>query len=264
MPPHPQMPNLRRNLSTTSIDLSSTSPRPQNNGGSSEKSSFSRQSSQHLIRSPISPRPQPLHDRSCDLPQVNSFDDFEEPSGREKNSSSFGNLADELADFWDEEAQREEMPQMQFDGQTTNERSTVNGDTSDEDQGSRGDTVRPSTVDNAPYVSSHSPQAPQEFQSRRPNSEYCGSNCGDDSELENADGVLSSLEFSMAAVESLASKDAVINGSNIDNVIHRILVSLKHLPSQSGVENGTSRYQGLWGTHHLAHTNNFPGSSHRT
>ncbi|KAL8848788.1 MAG: hypothetical protein Q9221_006208 [Calogaya cf. arnoldii] len=70
---------------------------------------------------------------------------------------------------------------------------------------------------------------------------YDGSDYGDNSDLEDVQGIPSSLEHRLAAIESLARRGAESNGSETDTVVMRVAESLRDLASQTGVEAGASR-----------------------
>jgi len=158
------------------------------------------------------------------------------------NGNGLGNLADELAEAWDEDEEGLGTSERLFDatGETVNGRNHGYSD------------PRPINY-NAPIVQSPIPSAacstslspPKKAtrsRHRRLNSQYDGSDYGDDSDFENADGISPSLEARMAAIESLARRGTEANGSDTDNVARRVADSLIELPSQSGIENGTTRY----------------------
>jgi hypothetical protein len=76
----------------------------------------------------------------------------------------------------------------------------------------------------------------------RQRSLYDGSDYGDDSDLESNEGISPGLESRMAAIESLARRGIEENGSLNDGVVKRVADQLKDLGSQSGIENGATRY----------------------
>ena len=104
------------------------------------------------------------------------------------------------------------------------------------------------------------PKLPARPKHRRKDSQYDGSDYGENSELEDAAGISSSLEARMATIEGLARRGTETNGSDADGVIKRVADILKDLGSQSGIENGATRYANLYLfrrilSHTLSHTN---------
>ena len=76
---------------------------------------------------------------------------------------------------------------------------------------------------------------------RRHESQYDGSDYGNDSDFEEAD-MSPSLEGQMAEIESLARRGMENNGSENDHVIKRAVEALRDLGGQSGIENNAMRY----------------------
>lgn len=77
---------------------------------------------------------------------------------------------------------------------------------------------------------------------RRHESQYDGSDYGNDSDLEEAADISPSLEGQMAEIESLARRGMENNGSENDHVIKRAVEALRDLGGQSGIENNAMRY----------------------
>ena len=146
-------------------------------------------------------------------------------------SNGLGNLADELADAWDEEGEEgeDEEPDMNF-----------------QEGKSEGETTRDSGVDVAsspvPAAKSSglSPSSATRNHRRQP-SEYDGSDYGGDSDLESP-GIPPGLVSRMDLVESLARRGTEVNGTERDGVVKRVVDGLKDLGGQSGVEGGATRY----------------------
>lgn len=149
-----------------------------------------------------------------------------------------GNLADELADAWDEDELEEgydEEPDMNFQEIR-------------EEEPEMGVSTRDSGVD----VSSSPAEAPLKptnltpptagFRGhRRQPSEYDGSDYGGDSDLESP-GMPPGLVARMDQVEALARRGTESNGTDRDGVVKRVIEDLKDLGGQSGVEGGATRY----------------------
>ena len=154
--------------------------------------------------------------------------------------SGLGNLADELAEAWDEDEEAEQGESLEAQlGQADHYR---NGFSSREKRSDLGIETPPPKSPAASSMSLSPPKQPMRKKHQRVNSQYDGSDYGDDSDLETADGISPSLESRMAAVESLARRGNEANGSDMDSIVKRVADSLKELSSQSGVEDGTTRY----------------------
>jgi len=231
MPSSPQTPTRPRKSSTASINLSFTSPSSQNNGYHSKRGSISRRSSQYSITSPLTPRPQSSYERS-DYGSSNGFGNGVEP----ESSNGLGNLADELAEAFEEDEEvgaGGELPEVQYDGGGDGQ----NGDSSQEFNELTPELSHPSRKRSLsplkrPTRSGHH---------RQQNFQYDGSDYGDESDLEGADGISPALESRMAAIEHLACRGTEANGGDLDDVAKRVIEYLKDLSSQSNIENGTSR-----------------------
>lgn len=76
---------------------------------------------------------------------------------------------------------------------------------------------------------------------RRHESQYDGSDYGNDSDLEESH-ISPSLEAQMAEIEGLARRGMENNGSEHDHVIKRAVEALRDLGGQSGIENNAMRY----------------------
>ncbi len=148
-------------------------------------------------------------------------------------SNGFGSLADELAEAFDEdegEEMEEEAPEVgNYDAR--NERNGIppldhNGTTP---QSTRERSLSPPK------------QSVRSKHHRRQTSQYDGSDYGDESDLEGADGISPALEARMAAIEGLARRGTESNGSDFDDVVRRVIDRLKDLGSQLNIENGASR-----------------------
>lgn len=150
-------------------------------------------------------------------------------------SNGLGNLADELADAWDdgEGDEDDEEPDMNF-----------------QEGGDEGGVTRDSGVD----VTSSPVQAQSKLSNltpptatrghRRQTSEYDGSDYGGDSDLDSP-GITPGLQSRMDMVESLARRGTENNGTDRDGVVNRVIEGLKDLGGQSGVEGGATRFVSL-------------------
>lgn len=248
----PSTPTRRRHSSGVDPAFTYASPQsssysPQINGFSDRRPYHSRTSSLYSIPSPSTPRPISSHDGRGGFGTTNRFGNVLD------SGNGLGNLADELAEAWDEEGEadtnadadegssgtRSDEPELISNGHTG---------TSEELQHAHGKEI---TVDTA-FLSSPSPSKPSTILTsaqkpstwinhRRQNSHYDGSEYGDDSDLEDATGISPSLEARMATVESLAGLGAESNGSDADMILQRVADSLKDLGSQSGLEQSATR-----------------------
>lgn len=151
-----------------------------------------------------------------------------------------GSLADELADAWDEDEELQEGTSELPLGESEHVHSNgiVNGFTN-------GYNTVDGTRDSGIDVLSSSPPAKTATLSptkhRRKPSRYDGSEYGEESDLEPADGIPPGLEMRMAAVEALARRGMEENGSEMDGIVSRVTEALKDLGSQAAIEGGASR-----------------------
>ena len=235
MPSSPRTPNRRRKSSNLESPFSPTSS--QTNGYHSTRPPYSRRTSSYSIQPPLTPRPISSHSRNGDF---GSSSGFETATNR---GSGLGNLADELAEAWDEGGEE--------DGHARSLEDSLNG------YGGRiNGHITPPQLASPSSISNHIPSSPLPSQDahtlsptkpstrsknrRKSPSQYDGSDYG--SEPEEVDGISPSLEARMAAIEHLARRGTEANGSDADTVIPRVAERLRDLGSQSGVENGVSRY----------------------
>ena len=177
-----------------------------------------RSSRSFSIRSP--PRGSPTFDFSND-----SIDYRAESAG-------IGNLADELAEAWDNDCNEN----VQLDSVIEDQEFTV------QDMATGIPRVCNHRANNSP------PLSPLEQPSRSglstaicQTSIYDGSDYGKHLDLKDVQGIPLSLEHRLAAIDSLARRGAESNGSEADTVVMRVAESLRHLVSQAGVEAGASR-----------------------
>ena len=117
-----------------------------------------------------------------------------------------GNLADELADAWDEEE----------------------GEEDEDDDETRLHQTWPK-------------QQQQHFHHGLKNG-YDGSDYGRDSDFEDDHHLSPGLERKMAEIESLARRGLGNNRSENDRVVERVIASLRDLGTQSAIENSAMRF----------------------
>jgi hypothetical protein len=239
MPSSPRTPVRRRKSSAVSIDISFTSPNPQSNGYHSKRPSISsRRSSVFSIAPPQTPRSNSSHDRNGHYDLSNGYSNGQDV----ESSNGLGNLADELAEAFDEDEEGEavdDVSEFQYEAAENARDGHPSFQTTLKENKGISISQKPRS---ARELSLSPPK--QKMRSRhhhRANSVYDGSDYGDHSDLQGVDGISPSLDARMAAVESLARRGAEANGSDGDNVVQRVADALKDLGSQAGVENGASR-----------------------
>ena len=228
IPPSPRTPTKRRK---SSIDLQITSASPQSNSHASRRSSVNRRGSQYSIESPTIQRLA----TSQEWPGINGTSSLAE--GGESNG--LGNLADELAEAFDEDeepVQGEvlEGEMRQLEGAVKeNPREGYCGD-SDVNEGSSERLAATAT--------STSPHPGLRIKHRRMNTSHEGSDNGYDSEQDLTERISSGFDSRLVAIEGLAQPSSEAYGDNANDFVQRFADTLKELPSQSRVENGVTRY----------------------
>ncbi|KAJ5719060.1 hypothetical protein N7493_007515 [Penicillium malachiteum] len=153
------------------------------------------------------------------------------------DGGGLGNLADELADAWEQDEDGYEYAS----GQENSRAGSQQMDNSDME-----DAYLQSVRDMRSQSPSDSParnrlRANQIRQHRRQESHYDGSDYGNDSDLEETADLSPALEAQMADIESLVRRGIENNGSENDHVIKRTVEALRDLGSQSGIENSATR-----------------------
>ncbi len=239
MPSSPHTPTRRRKFST--LDQSLPSPTSTQHSPTSNRSV--RRLSTRSFSSPSSIEYLPLRDGGLELGPPNELDDV-----HDRDSNGVGNLADELAEAWEDV------------GGTTQMHSLL---TRVEDNGvsigmeeHRGRPLleihhemgldMPITYDEAHDNRSLSPS--KQAMSLRPQrkasnlSDYEGSDYGDNTNLDAVEGISPSLEHRLSAIESLARRGTEFNGSGSDEVVVRVAQALRNLGLQAGVETNATRY----------------------
>lgn len=190
-------------------------------------------------------------------------------NGHVQESNGLGNLADELAEAWDDEGGEDEYedeinlnfasaPQTNDFGSPvspqSDKRQSIDLVESMHDMGIGGTGYNTSralqhAVSGEYDDRSLSPTANRALrpsdkrvmQHRRHESTYDGSDYGNDSDLEDTGGFTPGLEARMSGIESLARRGTEANGSSSDLVVERTVEQLKDLGGQSGIENGATR-----------------------
>ncbi|KAJ5245912.1 hypothetical protein N7468_000895, partial [Penicillium chermesinum] len=161
-------------------------------------------------------------------------------STEESGGGGLGNLADELADAWEQE----EDGYSYASGQDNSRSGSQQLDLSDvEDAYTRSvqNMRSPSPPGENSPASRNKLRANQLRQHRREASHYDGSDYGNDSDLDEAGDLSPALEGQMADIESLVRRGVENNGSEHDHVIQRTIEALRDLGGQSGIENSATR-----------------------
>ncbi|KAE8157935.1 hypothetical protein BDV40DRAFT_35551 [Aspergillus tamarii] len=237
IPPSPLRLSHRHNQSQSSIDFDPISP------GTYAPNGFSHSPP----RSPMSPRfsapsspARGHHAQSINGSHYRMSGDF--GSAADMGGGGLGNLADELADAWEQEeggygyASGQEVEHIPANSQHM--------DRSDSEDGYHMGTRTPSSGYSSERASLQPPKPKTRnggHRHRRTESQYDGSDYGPDSDLEEAADISPSLEMQMAEVESLARRGLENNGSESDHAIARVVEALRDLGGQSGIENNAMR-----------------------
>jgi hypothetical protein len=158
--------------------------------------------------------------------------------GAVDSGGGLGNLADELADAWGDGEGYDDASGIEVNDQVNNIHH--------EDEHSSGEqTPREQTSPthvNSLQLPRNRQKTIQNRHHRRTESQYDGSDYGNDSDFEEGSEFSPNLERRLAGIESLARRGIEENGSSNDQVIQRFVEGLKDLGAQSGIENGAARY----------------------
>lgn len=162
------------------------------------------------------------------------------------DSNGLGNLADELAEAWDDSVRHgRDSEDVAVPDRLPNGHEVQRGRPTFEIHHSVSDSIPPRHQREVKDDRSLSPpkQSSRKRLQRKPlnESDYDGSDYGDSSDLEAVEGISASLEHRLAAIESLARRGTESNGSEADSVFTRVAVCLQNLGPQADVETGTSR-----------------------
>jgi hypothetical protein len=147
-----------------------------------------------------------------------------------------GNLADELADAWDQEDDGYGYASGQENGRAGSQQMSDMEDAymqSVHEMHIRSPSPSPERDSLHPGRTKN--RANHLRQHRRQESQYDGSDYGPDSDLDEAADISPALENQMAEIESLVRRGIENNGSENDYVIQRTVESLKDLGGQSGI-----------------------------
>ncbi|KAJ5893328.1 hypothetical protein N7495_005019 [Penicillium taxi] len=158
--------------------------------------------------------------------------DFSADSG----GGGLGNLADELADAWDEDE-----GYGYASGQDKSPAGSQRMDHSDNEEYLLSVHNMRSQSPSQDSPTRNRLRANQIRQQRRQEGRYDGSDYGNDSDLDEVTDIPPGLESQMADIESLVRRGIENNGSEHDHVIQRTVESLRDLGGQSGIENSATR-----------------------
>ncbi|KAL8643022.1 MAG: hypothetical protein Q9228_000367 [Teloschistes exilis] len=162
------------------------------------------------------------------------------------DSNGLGNLADELAEAWDDSVRHgRDSEDVAVPDRLQNGHEVQRGRPAFEIHHSVSDSIPPRhqrEVNDDRSLSPPKQSSRKRLQRKSLNeSDYDGSDYGDSSDLEAVEGISASLEHRLAAIESLARRGTESNGSEADSVLTRVAVCLQNLGPQADLETGTSR-----------------------
>lgn len=181
--------------------------------------------------SPVTPRQSTAHRGS---------EDFSAAQGG-GGGGGLGNLADELADAWEQEEEGYGYASGQENGRT----GSLQGHSDGEDaylQSVRDMCTRSPSAGLSPERAARSKHRSAHLrQHRRQESYYDGSDYGNESDLDETSDISPGLDSQMASIDSLARRGIENNGSDNDLVIQRTVEALRDLGGQSGIENSAMR-----------------------
>ncbi|MCJ1358387.1 MAG: hypothetical protein MMC33_008387 [Icmadophila ericetorum] len=206
---------------------------PQSIQFSPMKPTRSRQSSLYSLYSPSTPRPNSSHS------QESGFGNGFGASGA--SGSGLGNLADELAEVWDEDAAVNEG-EGQLDQNGEEEVQQLGAV-----QLNRKSFFQRRMVAGREIGSSSLLKKVPKSKRRRKLPGFYGLDNGDDSDDEDFD-TTASLEAQISTIERLANPNEILEGG--DDICKRVMELLRDITSQIGIENCATRYarspRGKW------------------
>ncbi|OJD12293.1 hypothetical protein AJ78_07084 [Emergomyces pasteurianus Ep9510] len=246
-PSSPVSPSRRRG-NPSHLDLSSVSSSPYTPNGFG----------QSPLQSPLTPRYSvplsPMSPRRSNSEVMDKSARFSAEFAAQGDSGGggLGNLADELADAWDDDGEGEEGEEGEEDisgfqegdnhpqiheveaGVSVGPTHNTEGD-SDVERSRDGDSSR-----NSLQIPKQRSKAGQHQKHRRHEPLYDGSDYGNDSDFEEPGDLTPGLEARMAGIETLVRWSTGDNGPS-GKVVDRIIESLRDLGGQSGIENSATR-----------------------
>ncbi|KAL8702383.1 MAG: hypothetical protein Q9201_004449 [Fulgogasparrea decipioides] len=239
MPSSPRTPTHGRRSSNLEQPLSS----PRNFGYNPSEKRSSRKLSRNSLSSPATINPPTVPEDNLDFRESRNF------AGAIDETDGLGNLADELAEAWDG---GDGQGQEGCNAVTPYEINGLPNGCGDQ-HGRPMLEMQHDFSNKIPKISQHeandsrslsppersTPLRHQRIPSKV--SDYDGSEFGDNSDLDGAEGISASLEHRLAAIKSLARRGTESNGSGGDKIVTRVAETLRDLSSQAGVETGASR-----------------------
>ncbi|MCJ1287107.1 hypothetical protein MMC26_006455 [Xylographa opegraphella] len=242
----PYSPHRRRRSSA----LSFTSSSPQSITFTPARLSHSRKSSIQSLPTPTTPRPPSSHDR------MEGFNFSRGFGGSAEAENGLGNLADELAEAWDEGDEGEEEEDVSSIKAEEEDVSSIKAE--DEGLCVRGAEesllllsldpdekdiigVAISSKSKEKWLNTREP--PEYGMQPKPQRKETAYNSPDNSEhveIEELE-IPASLETRMAVIHALAKQGAVLTGMEANSVFVRITDSLKDLTAQADVESHSTR-----------------------
>ncbi|OAT13919.1 hypothetical protein BDBG_09026 [Blastomyces gilchristii SLH14081] len=246
MPPLSPISPPRRRGNPSHLDLSSVSSNnaltPNGLGHSPLHSPLTPRYSVPL--SPMSPRR-----RSSGAMDKSARFSAEFTAPEDSGGGGLGNLADELADAWDEDGEGEEGEEDLSEFQEGNDHMQVHEEEDDTSSRSTHNTVSDpgnqhsgdeESNRNSLQIPKQKSKSGQYQKHRRHEPSYDGSDYGNDSDFEEPGDLSPGLEKQMAGVENLVRWSM---GDNLPsgNIVDRVVESLRDLGGQSGIENNATR-----------------------
>lgn len=220
MPSSPQKPRQRRTSSTDSVSSALRRETPRNSTPDHRKASFGRSSpiSSAFLSSA----------READSSSPDSSHVADRLGGFQEGTNGLGNLAEELADVWDDDGEHD--PAQSQCGEQVHCAAALPPVTSTWGAGHNEPSVLSDTAHDFPHSRHHkSGFRPAVLD-------------GDSSDSEDANQISTTLEASMTTIDNLVKQESATSGTEQDEVVCRVTDALRKLPSQSGIENGTSRF----------------------
>ncbi|EED16863.1 conserved hypothetical protein [Talaromyces stipitatus ATCC 10500] len=156
--------------------------------------------------------------------------------GAVDSGGGLGNLADELADAWGDGEGYEYASGIEVNDQMNN----IHDDNHSSGEQTPREQTSPSDTNSLQPPRNREKQI-QNRHHRRTESQYDGSDYGNDSDFEEGSEFSPNFERRLAGIESLARRGIEENGSSNDQIIQRFVEGLRDLGAQSGIENGAAR-----------------------
>lgn len=235
MPHSPRTSSPPRLSSGMDFSFASASPQshPQYDSCNSPRLSQNRRTSLYSIPSPSTPQLPFSHERQSSFSAANGF------GGVPDQGNGLGNLADELAEVWDDDGQggpEEGVLEPKIDGSDAVQNGV--GDSCQNDAAAAEPTTSP-IIRNLFSPSSSPTKRRTRPKHHRQSSRFGEFDYGSGSEAEGDKN--SPLSARMVELESLARQGVESNGRELDPIVQRVANSLKDLGSQAGLENGATR-----------------------